>query len=164
METTGVQSTSSTQSTQSTRTTGNFDLLDKNQFMKLFIAELENQDPLEPLQTNDLTTQLAQLSIVEQSEHMSKSFDELLDIQRSMALELTSLKERISMDNTFATYASFIGKQGSWLNAEGEENTGTIDSVISRKSQFYAVINSEEIPVTEIFRISQGVNGAESDI
>lgn len=39
--------------------------LDRSSFMKLLVAELKNQDPLEPLEAREMVTQLSQLSAVE---------------------------------------------------------------------------------------------------
>jgi flagellar basal-body rod modification protein FlgD len=42
------------------------DTIDQNQFLMLFISQLQNQDPLNPLDVNGLTAQLAQFSSLEQ--------------------------------------------------------------------------------------------------
>lgn len=39
--------------------------LDRESFMKLLVAELKNQDPLDPLQAREMVTQLSQLTSVE---------------------------------------------------------------------------------------------------
>ena len=40
----------------------------RSDFMKLFVTQLQNQDPMEPLDNGELATQLAQLSSLEQLE------------------------------------------------------------------------------------------------
>ncbi len=42
------------------------DTIDQHEFLMLFIAQLQNQDPTNPLDTNGLTQQLAQFSSLEQ--------------------------------------------------------------------------------------------------
>ena len=42
------------------------DSIDQHEFLMLFIAQLQNQDPTNPLDTNGLTEQLAQFSSLEQ--------------------------------------------------------------------------------------------------
>lgn len=39
---------------------------DLNQFLNLLVAQLQNQDPLEPLDANEFTAQLVQFASVEQ--------------------------------------------------------------------------------------------------
>jgi flagellar basal-body rod modification protein FlgD len=47
-------------------TLGANETVDQQQFLTLFITQLQNQDPLNPLDVNGLTTQLAQFSSLEQ--------------------------------------------------------------------------------------------------
>ncbi len=42
----------------------------KDNFLKLFVAQLKSQDPTNPMDNKDLTQQLAQLSQVENSENI----------------------------------------------------------------------------------------------
>ena len=48
-------------------------------YMKLLITQLQNQNPLEPLDNNDMATQLAQFSQLSQLESMNSSFAEVLE-------------------------------------------------------------------------------------
>jgi len=47
-------------------------------YMKLLIAQLQNQNPLEPMNNNEMASQLAQFSSLSQLESMSKSFSQVL--------------------------------------------------------------------------------------
>ena len=58
-------------------------------YMKLLITQLQNQNPLEPLSNNEMASQLAQFSSLQQLESMSSSFaDVLVTINRSYANSL----------------------------------------------------------------------------
>jgi flagellar basal-body rod modification protein FlgD len=46
--------------------------------MKLLITQLQNQNPLEPLDNNQMATQLAQFSQLQQLETMNDSFADVL--------------------------------------------------------------------------------------
>jgi flagellar basal-body rod modification protein FlgD len=54
------------------------DTLDYSAFLKLLIAQIENQDPLEPTNSTDYVAQLATFSEVEQSVKMNDMITELL--------------------------------------------------------------------------------------
>jgi flagellar basal-body rod modification protein FlgD len=47
-------------------------------YMKLLITQLQNQNPLEPLNNNEMATQLAQFSQLQQLESMNESFADVL--------------------------------------------------------------------------------------
>ena len=58
-------------------------------YMKLLITQLQNQDPLEPLSNNEMASQLAQFSQLQQLESMNSNFAEILAItNRSYANSL----------------------------------------------------------------------------
>jgi flagellar basal-body rod modification protein FlgD len=86
-------------------------------YMKLLVVQLQNQNPLEPLDNNEMASQLAQFSELSQLETMNSSF--------SRALE--------AAERTYAS--SLIGKEISFA-AENEEGTsdivsGTVEQVIN---------------------------------
>ena len=70
--------------------------LNKDDFLKLFIAQLQYQDPLKPQDPSAMLDQLSQLSLVEQSYNSTTALNNLLAAQKD-ATNLTSI--------------SFIGKQ-----------------------------------------------------
>jgi flagellar basal-body rod modification protein FlgD len=51
--------------------------LDKNSFLKLLTAQLQNQDPLQPMDSTAFVAQLAQFSSVEAQENISAKLDTL---------------------------------------------------------------------------------------
>lgn len=65
------------ESTGATAKTGKRDQLDKAGFLTLFVAQLQNQDPLSPMEPNELTSQLAQLTSVEQLTGINDRLDKL---------------------------------------------------------------------------------------
>jgi len=54
---------------------------DLNQFLTLLITQLENQDPLEPLDTNEFTSQLVQFASVEQQIQQNANIEQLIALQ-----------------------------------------------------------------------------------
>ncbi len=59
-----VQSAANTANTTATTSTKN--VIGKDEFLKMLIAQLKNQDPLNPLDGTAFTAQLAQFSSLEQ--------------------------------------------------------------------------------------------------
>jgi flagellar basal-body rod modification protein FlgD len=58
-------------------------------YMKLLVAQLQNQNPLEPLNNNEMASQLAQLSQLGQIETLNASFAAVMaNTQRSYANSL----------------------------------------------------------------------------
>ena len=58
-------------------------------FMKLLVTQLQNQNPLEPMDNKEMASQLAQLSQLEQLEYMNGTFKDVLAAeQRTQGLAL----------------------------------------------------------------------------
>ncbi|QAR32383.1 hypothetical protein EP073_02900 [Geovibrio thiophilus] len=66
---------STTTTTKETGTT-EMDMMD---FLNLFISQLKNQDPLEPMDNNQLTSQTSQFSMVEQLVSINEAVEKLVD-------------------------------------------------------------------------------------
>jgi len=95
-------------------------------YMKLLVAQLQNQNPLEPLDNNEMASQLAQFSQLQQLETMNQSFAKVLT----------------SAERTYA--ASLLDKEVSFLVRLGtpdgaETQTGAIETQNGKVEQ---VINS----------------------
>lgn len=63
--------------------------IDQEDFIKLFLAQLQFQDPLEPVDNREFLAQLAQFTSLEQSRQTSENTNELLSMNAtSQALAL----------------------------------------------------------------------------
>ena len=91
-------------------------------YMKLLITQLQNQNPLEPLDNNEMASQLAQFSQLQQLESMNTSFAKVLA-------------------TTELTYAnSLIGKEVSFML---ETETGATDITSGIVEQVYNNVDGE---------------------
>jgi flagellar basal-body rod modification protein FlgD len=56
---------------------------DLNRFLNLLVAQLKNQDPLDPMDSNEFTQQLVQFASVEQQIKQNANLEKLLDLQET---------------------------------------------------------------------------------
>ena len=77
--------------------------LGKDEFMKLLIAEMKYQDPLDPISNKDSIAQLAQFSSLEQMENLNKSFTNF------------SINQKIS---NISAGAQFLGKEVEGISGD----------------------------------------------
>lgn len=68
--------------TESMKTTGKSEL-DRADFMTLFITQLQYQDPMKPMDSYEMASQLAQFSNMEATMKMSDNMEKLLEYQMS---------------------------------------------------------------------------------
>jgi flagellar basal-body rod modification protein FlgD len=69
--------------------------LDRADFMKLFITQLQHQDPLEPMNSYEMASQLAQFSSMEATMRVADNMEQLLNYQVSQNnLQLLSLVDK----------------------------------------------------------------------
>ncbi len=121
----------------------------KDEFLKLFVAQLKNQSPMDPLKGHEFIAQLAQFSSVEQLTSLNASFDDTLKFQ-----QLTGGNE-------------FIGKKATYIDSfNGGLSEGVIEGVITDGDTISVAIGNQYIPlsdVTGIFEDSYSPNQQLSD-
>ena len=83
-----------------TNTTQGKSELGKDDFLKLMIEQMKNQDPLSPMEGTEFTAQLAQFSSLEQLSNMSDSLEQSINAN----YQLTQ-----AVNNTMT--AALIGKE-----------------------------------------------------
>ncbi|WP_017753758.1 flagellar hook assembly protein FlgD [Calidifontibacillus oryziterrae] len=104
--------------------------LGKDEFLKILMVQLANQDPLNPMEDKEFIAQMAQFTSLEQMTKMASSFEQFIAFQKS---------------NTLTGYVGWIGKQVDWeviiknYDEEGNEleptvetGTGTIESIVNK--------------------------------
>lgn len=71
---------------------GTGQILDKDSFMKLFVAQMQHQDPLKPMEAYEISAQLAQFSSLEQLYNLNENMNNMIAYQTSQNnLQLLSL-------------------------------------------------------------------------
>ena len=122
MAVSGVGSSSSSSSTVIDRTTiaNNFDT-----FLQLLTTQLKNQNPLDPLDTNQFTQQLVQFAGVEQQINMNQQLTSLVSLQK--ANQTTSAMSFLGATATVdGSSTKLVDGKGSWSFTADKPSTGTI--------------------------------------
>jgi flagellar basal-body rod modification protein FlgD len=104
--------------------------------MKLLVTQLQNQNPLEPMDNNQMASQLAQLSQLGQIESLNSKFSDVL---------ATSQK----------SYAcSLVGKQVSFSITDDSGNSqlssGTVGGVITQGSDIKLQVGDHTIGLSDV--------------
>ncbi|WP_019638075.1 flagellar hook capping FlgD N-terminal domain-containing protein [Paenibacillus fonticola] len=121
--------------------------LGKDQFLKILITQLQNQDPMQPLQDKEFIAQMATFTSVEQLMNISKQLD--------------------VMNQSLGSVSGLIGKKVSWISTEytGEYNiktgkstvtstgSGIVEAIVIRENVQYAKVGDKEIKLTDILQI-----------
>jgi flagellar basal-body rod modification protein FlgD len=119
----GTGSSSSSSSTaSSTATTGIADNFQT--FLTLLTTQLKNQNPLDPLDTNQFTQQLVQFAGVEQQLKSNDQLKSLIDIEKSAQ----STQALVYVGNTVAVDGSTaqFDKSATWNFTSEKDTTATI--------------------------------------
>lgn len=100
----------------------------QNRFLTLLTAQLKNQDPTSPMDSAQMTSQLAQISTVDGIERLNKTMQSLLsDSQSAQNLQAASLVGRgVLVPGTSMLYANGTGGFGYELAEPADEVIATI--------------------------------------
>ncbi|MFQ5963000.1 MAG: flagellar hook capping FlgD N-terminal domain-containing protein [Candidatus Scalinduaceae bacterium] len=108
----------------------------KEDFLRLFVTQLKNQTPLDPLKGHEFIAQLAQFSSLEQLTNLNTSFSETFKLQQLIG------------------GGGLIGKEAKFIGVSGGASQGVITGVKTGNGTISVIIQNEEIPlsnITEIF-------------
>ncbi len=84
-----------------TATAGKGDKLEKSDFLNLFMYQLSNQNPLEPMDSDKMMSSLSQLGSMEQLQSMNNKFAEMANTQNTL-LQFSALgfiNHRVEINN-----------------------------------------------------------------
>ena len=110
----------------------------KEDFLRLFVAQLKAQDPLNPQEGHEFIAQLAQFTSLEQLMNLNTSFSDVLKYQ-----QLLGGGELIGKN------ASYIGT-GSDMNPPGVISAIKISELEKHDGAIVAIIGGEEVPISNI--------------
>lgn len=118
--------------TDGTKVTNPNSELGKDQFLQLLVTQLENQDPLNPMDDKEFIAQMAQFSALEQMQNLNESFSAV------KAYSLLGKTVTASVDS----------------NGSSSTVTGKVDSVKFDGSNLYLEINGTDVSLDSVTSVS----------
>ena len=110
-------------------------VLDKDDFLKLFVAQMQYQDPTKPMDNSAMMGQMASFSTLEQMANMAKSQGQVnATLAQGQAIGL-------------------IGKTVTYVDAAGAAKSGTVEKVSTVGGQSLLTVAGESVDpswITEV--------------
>jgi flagellar basal-body rod modification protein FlgD len=145
-----------------TKKTGN-SALGKDEFLKILMTQLQNQDPMSPMEDKEFIGQMAQFTSLEQMVNMTSMIEEMVQAQQSSQM---------------INYQSFVGKDVVWhkmteeTDVEGEPivetGKGTVASIkfIGESVQFTLSDGTVLEPgnISELVGSGTGTSGSSNNV
>jgi flagellar basal-body rod modification protein FlgD len=137
MTVTGVTGTgsSSNNTTTTTATQSKIEKMGADEFMQLLLAELQNQDPLNPTSDKDFIAQLAQFNSLSQLTQMNEN-----------------MKAQASTQN-LADGSALIGKTITGLNSYSELITGEVTGVYLKDDKVVLEVGSDTVSMGSVVKV-----------
>jgi flagellar basal-body rod modification protein FlgD len=104
---TEIPSLNSTPTASTQAASGKNSAMGKDQFLKLFVAQLQHQDPMNPMQDSDFMGQMASFSTLEQVSNLAS-------------------------ENAKTNAIGLIGRTVTYKGTDGAEHTGAVEKVSTK--------------------------------
>jgi len=107
--------------------------LGKEDFLKLLVTQLKNQDPLSPMDDKEFIAQLAQFSTLEQMQNINNSFNAIRAI-------------------------NLIGKSiNANINENGNVRTvmGKVDAIYKQNGEYFLEVGNVDVPLDAVTSVSE---------
>lgn len=128
--------------------TGNSSL-GKDDFMKILIAQLQNQDPLNPMEDREFIAQMASFSSLEQMMNMTQMFETFIANQTN-----TQIVQNSQMIGKQITYMNYIESDDG--DVEEVTKTGVVKAISFRGGDMlFELDNGEKIKPEFIYEIRE---------
>ena len=109
-----------------------FDDLNIEDFIKLMVSELQNQDPLNPMDNAQILQQVSQMQSLTATEKLTTTLDSVL------------------LGQNLANAGSLIGKTVNGLTEDGKDVTGEVEQATLVNNVPYLKIGSDNIPISNV--------------
>lgn len=154
--TSAVSNTTSTTTSSATAKTSNSDTsASQDRFLKLLVAQLNNQDPMNPMDNAQMTTQLAQINTVSGIEKLNQTVTSMVD--QFSALQMLQGANLVGHE---------VVADGSTLTKNGTKGVGALSLAESASSVSVQVFNTSGavVDTIKLGSLAAGRHNFESDL
>jgi flagellar basal-body rod modification protein FlgD len=136
---TGTTSTTAANAASTTATTGatKSNEMDSQMFLKLLVAQLKYQDPMNPADSSQFMAQTAQFTMVEKINDLAKSMTEMLASERQ------------------ASAGNMIGRYVTATTADGTEVKGTVTKARLEAGGPILTVGDTEVALSAVKEVGQ---------
>ena len=104
----------------------------QDQFLKLMVAQLKSQDPLEPIKDQEFLGQLAQFSTLSGIEKLNANFSDMLSLQQ------------------ITQGSNLIGRQVVYKDADGKTTQGTVQGFAVNQGRVELQIGNDAVVLDKV--------------
>jgi flagellar basal-body rod modification protein FlgD len=130
--TAAANSSAAAAASNSSNSTGGFNNLTTADFMQMLIAELENQDPTNPMSNEDLLTQLSTMSQLQSTQDLDN------------ALQSNTNNQQLSIAS------SFIGANITGTDSNNNAVNGIVSQALLQNGAAYVQVGSTLVPLANV--------------
>lgn len=110
--------------------------LGKDDFLKLFVAQLQHQDPLSPMENAEFMGQMASFSTLEQ---VSK---------------LAAANEQLAAQMSLTASVGLLGRNVTWTDASGVSQSGTVERVSTQDGKSVLTVGGENVDMSSVNQVA----------
>lgn len=114
-------------------------------FMGLLLAQLTNQNPLEPMNDTEMVGQMLSMNSLQELQKISKA--------------ITAMSEA----NQFLSATNLIDKTVSYLDKNDKEQTGKVSGVTTADSKVYLTIGDASVEIARLIKVTTAQAESKSD-
>ncbi len=128
--------TQTTQGTGTSNSTAGIGGLTQNDFLQLLVSQMQNQDPLNPLSSNQFLQEMA-------------SFTEVTDLTQLQQLTQSLVKNEVASQGL-----QLLGRTVTAVDpSSGQTVSGTVSSLTMQNGQPVLTIGSAQLPVSSVVTV-----------
>lgn len=131
----GTSGSAAATSTSSTSQASGFDALGKDTFLKLMVAQLRNQDPMNPTDSTQFLAQTAQFTSLEKMTDIATQTSAALNAQ--MAFGASTL----------------VGKQVTYTADDGSKASGPVSAVTFTSNGPVLTVGDADVPIASVVSV-----------